>query len=241
MNIDEILVCITNHNDNENALKLKKMFSKHFETIIIDSKSDEVLNEFDIKLENVYYTGLFNESVNQCKIRNKKYLYFIASDVSYDNVDFDKLINIISNLNEDIYLWNPSSEGQSHYHCKNFKTDGMRDVPYLEGFNFLVNMKCCDFVYPVNMTENKFGYGIDLLLGFNCIKNLKKKCIIDDRILVHHREGTGYDKTKALQDMYKWMMSFDDEVKKYTILYNKSWLSEINSSDYKKLLNYLKN
>jgi len=76
MNKEDVLVCITNYNSNENALSLKSNFSKYFETIIIDSKSNIIEDGFDIKLENVFYTGLFNESVNQCKIRNKKY-YFL--------------------------------------------------------------------------------------------------------------------------------------------------------------------
>ncbi len=85
MNKNNILVCITNHNSNENAINLKNSFSEYFETIIIDSDSNIIEKDFDIKLENVYYTGLVNESVNQCKLRNKKYLFFIASDVYYED------------------------------------------------------------------------------------------------------------------------------------------------------------
>jgi hypothetical protein len=78
-------------------------------------------------------------------------------------------------------------------------------------------------------------------LGYNCIKRLGKKCLIDDRVEIYHKEGTGYDQGKALQDMYNWMLSsFDDGVKNYTVLYSRSWDSNIRSSDYKKLLEYLK-
>ena len=42
MNRDDILVCITNYNSNENAINLKNNFSKYFETIIIDSKSSKI-------------------------------------------------------------------------------------------------------------------------------------------------------------------------------------------------------
>jgi hypothetical protein len=238
MNKEEILVCITNHNSNDNALDLKDGFSKYFDTIIIDSKSSKIEDEFDIKLENVYYTGLFNESVNQCKLRNKKYLFFIASDVYF--YDYQKTSELIEGLEDDIYLWAPSSKGQSHYHCKNFKTESIREVPYLEGFCFLTNIQCCDNLYPISYDKNLYGYGIDLILGYNCIKELRKKCVVDDRLEIYHKEGTGYNQNKALQDMYQWMMSdFDDEVKKYTILYSKSWDSKIGSSDYKKLLEYL--
>lgn len=239
MNKEDILVCITNHNSNENAIDLKNNFSKYFDTIIIDSKSDEILEEFDFKLGNVYYTGLVNESVKQCRIRNKKYLFFIASDVYYDNCE--KVFNIISNLDNNIYLWSPSSRGQSHYHCKDLKTESVREVPYLEGFCFLANVDCFEGLYPVSIEKNLYGYGIDLLLGYNCIKRLRKRCVIDDRVEIYHKEGTGYNQGKALQDMYNWMMSdFDNSVKQYTVLYSRSWNPSIESSDYKKLLEYLK-
>ena len=64
MNIDDILVCITNHNNNDNAIKLKKDFFNYFETIIIDSKSKIIMDDFDVKLDNVYYTGLLNQRNN---------------------------------------------------------------------------------------------------------------------------------------------------------------------------------
>ena len=73
MDLNKILVCITNHNDNDNAKKLKKEFSEHIDTIIIDSGSNEKLDEFDLNFDNLYYSGLYNESVNQCLIRNKEY------------------------------------------------------------------------------------------------------------------------------------------------------------------------
>lgn len=237
MNRKDILVCITNHNSNENAIELRNNFSEYFDTIIIDSKSDVIEDEFDIKLGNVYYTGLFNESVNQCKVRNKKYLFFIASDVYCDQ----KISELVESLGDDIYLWTPSSRGQSHYHCKNFKTESFREVPYLEGFCFLSHIDCFDSLYPVSMEKNLYGYGIDLLLGYNCVKKLRKKCVVDDRVEIYHKEGTGYNQSKALNDMYNWMMSeFDNDVKQYTVLYSKSWDSIIGSSDYKKLLDYLR-
>ena len=69
MDLNKILVCINNHNDNDNAKKLKKEFSEYIDTIIIDSGSTEKLVDFDVKLDNLYYSGLYNESVNQCLIR----------------------------------------------------------------------------------------------------------------------------------------------------------------------------
>lgn len=225
MNIDNVLVCITNHNENKNSLILKNNLSRYFDTIIIDSKSDIVLDEFDVKLPNVYYTGLFNESFNQTKIREKTHCFFIASDIDID--DYDKLVECIKGLDDDIYIWAPSSRGQSHIHCKNKKSDGCREVPYVEGFCFLSNIKVVDNLYPISLDRNKYGFGIDLLMGLNCIKRLNKKCVIDDRVEIYHKEGTGYDQGKALMDMYNWMYNdFDNIAKEYTVLYSTSPGSE---------------
>jgi len=220
MNKEDILVCITNHNSNENAIELKKNFSKYLDTIIIDSKSSIIEDEFDVKLGNVYYTGLFNESVNQCRLKNKKYLFFIASDVFF--YDYEKTVELIESLGDDIYLWSPSSKGQSHTHCKNNSSGGLREVPYLEGFCFMTHIDCCEMLYPISLERNLFGYGIDLLLGYSCVKLQKKKCVIDDRLEIYHKEGTGYSQNKALQDMYNWMGNdFDLSVREYTILYSR--------------------
>lgn len=232
MNIDDILICITNHNNNDNAIKLKKDFSKYFETIIIDSKSEILMDDFDIKLDNVYYTGLLNQSFKETINRDKNKCFFIASDVYID--DISNIFNYISSLDDDIYLWAPSSRGQSHTHCKNKNSGGLREVPYLEGFCFLSDIEVIKNLYPISTQKNKYGFGIDLLMGFNCIKLLKKKCVIDDRIEIYHREGTGYNQSKALYDMYNWMLNdFNNDVIEYTKLYS-------TSPGDKKLLEYLK-
>lgn len=232
MDIDNILVCITNHNNNDNSIKLKKDFSKYFESIIIDSKSDLIIDEFDIKLENVYYTGLLNQSFKETIEKNKKKCFFIASDVYIDNIS--DIVDCILSLDDDIYLWAPSSRGQSHDHCKNKKSTSLREVPYIEGFCFLSDIEVVKNLYPICTKRNKYGFGIDLLMGFNCIKLLKKKCVVDDRVEIYHREGTGYDQSKALYDMYNWMLNnFNNVVTEYTKLYS-------TSPGYKKLLEYLK-
>ena len=224
MDLNKILVCITNHNDNDNAKKLKKEFSEHIDTIIIDSGSNEKLDEFDLNFDNLYYSGLYNESVNQCLIRNKEYLYFIASDVFIEQVS--SIVEIIKNLNSDIYLWAPSSKGQSHQHCKNRNNNSYRNVAYLEGFTFLVNIKVCEKFYPIDRNVNFYGYGIDILLGYYTINEFKKLCVVDDRVEVYHREGTGYNQSTALQEMYNWFTNMDKDVLEYIIYYSKGSNSE---------------
>jgi len=224
MDLNKILVCITNHNDNDNAKKLKKDFSEYIDTIIIDSGSKEEIDEFDIKLDNIYYTGLYNESVNQCIVRNKEYLYFIASDVFIDETS--DIIEIIRNLDDNIYLWGPSSKGQSHQHCKNRNTNNYRKVAYLEGFTFLVNIDVCKKFYPVDRNSNFYGYGIDILIGYYTINYFKKLGVVDDRVEVYHREGSGYNQNTALREMYNWFSNMNKDIFEYIVYYSKGSNSE---------------
>lgn len=221
MSPDKVLTCITNHNNNKNALHLRNRFSGYYETIIIDSGSNSVEPEFDVKLPNVYYSGLFNESVRQCRLRGKRYLFHIASDV-YIRC-FKKIYGIVSRLSDDICIWAPSSRGQSLPHCKNKGSGQLRDIPFADGFTFLADLAICDIVYPVDRMSNKHGYGIDIILGYNCIKINRKRCVIDDRVEVHHREGSGYCQDEALKTMYRWVSSgtFDTGIKKYFILHRR--------------------
>jgi len=180
----------------------------------------DISDDIDVRLENVYYPGLFNESVRQCKLNGKQYMYFIASDVYVSTPT--KMRDIACSLGEeDVAIWAPSTKGQAHGHCRNKRTGGMRDAPYAEGFVFLVDVELCDIVYPVDRKHNTLGYGIDLLLGFNCIKNRRKRCVIDDRVEVYHREGKRYDPDVALDEMYAWAVAerFGPAVEEYFSYY----------------------
>lgn len=234
MIIDDILICITNYNDNDNALKLKNDFIDNgFNVIIIDSGSNIQNEKFDIKLGNVYYNGLLNESIKNTISKNKKYMFFIASDVIIDNVESIK--EILINLDDDIYLYSPSSNGQSHPWCKNRNTNYLRDVIFIEGFIFLANVELLKTIFPINLNINKFGYGVDILLGYRTFKQFKKRCVIDDRITVYHREGTGYNTHLATIEMNNWINTLDNNEQYFINLYlNNGYKIENN------LLNILK-
>ena len=221
MSPDDVLLCITNHNHNRNALFLKSGFSGCFETIIIDSGSRKAEPGFDVKLPNVYYSGLFNESVRQARQRGKRTLFFVAADVYLRC--FRKIHDLIAGLSEEVSIWAPSSRGQSLPHCKNKGCGRLRDVPFVEGFAFLVDVALCDIVYPVDREANRFGYGIDIMLGYNCIKTYRKRCVIDDRVEVHHKEGSGYCQDEALKMMYEWVAAggFAPGLKEYFALHRR--------------------
>lgn len=194
-----VLVTITNHNWSENAVKLKKEFSKYYETIIIDSASDEDNENFDVRLSNLYYTGLYNESVDQMRARGKDWLFFIASDVIIDDVE--AVVKAFEDKPEIVGTWAPSSTGQSHQHCKPQGKNQLRQVPYLEGFCFLSHK---DILFNVDWSQNYLGYGIDIVLGYETYKK-GKHVAVDDTVEIYHTPGTGYNQNTASQLMYRWM------------------------------------
>lgn len=201
---NKILTCIVNHNVNSNAIILKTMFSNFLETIIIDSKSDSTEEEFDIKLENVGYSGLFNKAYEIALEKKMDGILFICSDVVVKKFQSKQIYEKIININpNEIGVYSPSSKGQSHAHCKK-RENGLRDVVFVEGFMFFAFMDILKEIYPVNLKTNFWGYGIDAHKGLICIEK-KKRCVIDDDIEVYHKEGTGYDKNMASIQFIKYM------------------------------------
>jgi hypothetical protein len=198
------LVTIVNHNLNDEAINLKNIFSEQFDTIIIDSGSKEQPNAFDVKLDNVGYSGLFNSAAESMLKNDYDWLLFICSDVVFKKSDVEKIKIAVETLPPDIGVYSPSSTGQSHKHCKNQKTNGMRDVVFVEGFIFAASRRIIEQVFPVNTDINKLGHGLDAYKGFLCIAN-NLRCVIDDTITVYHREGTGYNTTLASQQFLNWM------------------------------------
>ncbi len=215
MKKEEIIVCVTNHNYNENSIKHKEEFLKiGIESYIIDSGSEDTLSEFDILLPNVYYNGLLNESIKLTINKNKKYMLFVAGDVFIDN--YIELIDNILVLEDDVYLYSPSSRGRSHPWCKkNILGNSIRDVIFVEGFMFLSHIDLINVIYPIDISINKYGYGVDVLLGYITYTQFKKRCVIDDRIEVYHTEKIGYTTALAVDEMNNWIDTLTNEQIQY--------------------------
>lgn len=214
-----VLVTIVNYNLNDEALNLKSLFSDKFDTIIIDSGSNIQPDEFDIKLSNVGYSGLFNRASQEMIEKKYDWILFICSDVVLKKSDAEKLKNQINMLTDDIGMYSPSSTGQSHKHCKNLKSGGLRDVAFIEGFIFLANKKIIEQIYPVDININKLGHGLDARKGQLCLKN-NMRCVIDDNITVYHQEGTGYNAMEASKQFIDWMnISGHEDLLKFWMTY----------------------
>jgi hypothetical protein len=198
------LAVVVNHNFNDAAINLKTILSSKFDTVIIDSGSDVQPDEFDIKLANVGYSGLFNRAVQEVIEKEYDWIFFVCSDVVMKKSDVDKLKIHIDELPDDVGVYSPASTGQSHKHCKNHSSGNLRDVVFVEGFIFAANRAILEKIYPVYETINNLGHGLDAYKGYLCLKN-NMRCVVDDRIIVFHREGTGYNSGEASKQFVNWM------------------------------------
>ncbi|NTW31664.1 MAG: glycosyltransferase [Bacteroidetes bacterium] len=209
--LSEKIVCvIVNHNNNENAIKLRNNFSRYFDTIIIDSGS-EIKDKTFICLENVYYSGLLNNAYNYAKTNKYDFLLSICSDVICENSEIDKMALTLKKLDlTKIGVYSPSSSGRSHAYCKQGNNSGLRSVPFVEGFMFLADMNILEKIFPVDLDINLYGWGLDVAKGYFCRKN-NKLCLIDDSVNVYHPGDIGYSTELAEVDMWKWINSFEDE------------------------------
>lgn len=212
-----ILACIVNHNFNENARKLRVLFSNDFETIVLDSGSNKKDPSF-ILMDNVFYSGLFNRAVEETRSRNKEWLFFICSDVVVEDEEYCKISKRMESreLFENIGVYSPSSFGRSHDFCKNKETQSLRDVPMIEGFVFMARLNLLERMYPVDLSINKIGWGLDAMKGYLCYQS-GKRCVIDDFIKVYHPLEAGYGYEDAINQMKKYIESREPDFKNYII------------------------
>lgn len=213
---NRILCAIVNHNHNENAKKLRALFSTTFETVVFDSGSKIKEPDF-INLPNIYYSGLYNQAYNWAIDKGFDYLLFMCSDVEIEEEEANKMIRNLSTMNLDhIGVYSPASHGRSHYQCKKKNQQGLRVVDFVEGFMFLANIKLLKEFSPLSPDKNILGWGIDVVKGYYARK-LNLLCVIDDEVTIYHPEETGYSSDEAENQMYEWFYSLPegDRIKQF--------------------------
>jgi glycosyltransferase involved in cell wall biosynthesis len=197
---------IVNYNCNDNARKLRKIFSQYFDTQVIDSGSSTKDNSF-INLPNVYYSGLYNHAYNHAISKGYEYILFICSDVIIEEEEAEKMFQNLSSLNlNEIGVYSPSSTGRSHYQCKKKNESGLRVVDFVEGFFFFASLKMLSNFGNINTDVNLYGWGIDVVKGFYS-KKMGLLSVIDDGVSIYHPEETGYSTESAEKQMLKWFES----------------------------------
>jgi hypothetical protein len=212
---NKIQVCIINHEKNENARKLRDLFSRDFDCVVLDSGSSEKDESF-VLLDNIYYSGLFNRAVEETQANRKEWLFLICSDVEIEESEYWKIARRMENQSQfiDVGVYSPSSHGRSHHFCKSQHTRKMRDVPMVEGFIFMARIDILKKMYPVDLVLNKLGWGLDAMKGFLCHQN-GFRCVIDDSILVYHPAESGYDGGEAMNQMKRYVDSRGIDFRNY--------------------------
>ena len=206
----DLLCCVYNHNHNDNSvLWLNRLKNTGFETFVLDSGSKEQLNGKNIKqYDNIYYGGLFGESVKLLNQKDYKWLFFVCSDILIDEENFKNLVNTLQTIDniDKLGIYQPSTTADSHnVWTNNFNRGcGLRKTSNIEGWMMLVRKDIIEELYKYNIdfsTEMKMGWGIDVLLSYISLRMGYKNMVDDNVIVTHPNSPAGYNTDVANSEM----------------------------------------
>jgi hypothetical protein len=213
-----LLTAIVNHNRNANAIALRQGFAPLSPVVLIDSGSaiaEEERAWFDECLPNVYYSGLLNRT---CAFANAlpddDALLLICSDVEIDQPE-----TLVARLTEafrdpSVMVWGPTSLGSPHPQMWPRTTGQIRQVSFVEGFCFAARKSLLARVCPVDLAVNRYGWGIDVLLGY-LAASLGGRSLVDDGIEVRHPITTGYAIPEARAQRDAWFARLSPRARRF--------------------------
>lgn len=201
-----MLVAVVNHNMNRHAGELAAGFAPLVPVVTIDSGSRLASGEreiFDIILPNVHYSGLLNEAGAQAQARQETVLYFVCSDVEFDDYSFAISCAKEAFADRSVAVYAPSVNASSHASMLNKRSGGVRSVCFVEGFCFASRVSALREMTPVDLAVNRIGWGLDVYLGYLAMKR-GRRSVVDDRVLVRHPVPSGYSKSEARSQRDRW-------------------------------------
>lgn len=219
-----VLVSVVNHENTSNALSLARRFRERSETMLIDGGSaltEEQMSLFDVVLPNVYYSGLFNETLRLAAVRTDiDVLLFVCSDVLVEEPAHlvDRMVHVFSDASIGVYT--PSCVGNCHAFCRRRGTAGIREIPFVDGFIFGIRTSVLNRFHPVDLEENMLGWGIDVYTGY-LAASMGLRTVADDSVSVDHPAGTGYDRSLTFNQMLSWLTSHQDGSLRYYKVYQR--------------------
>jgi hypothetical protein len=216
---NEIVTVITNYDFSENADKLKAEFAKYFHTFMIDAQSPNKPNFADIVIENTYYPGLWNASVEFALRHGFKWLMFVASDLQISNVKLLCERASVAVRNESIGIYTASLRKKSRSSWVNlyrrpFRVS-IRECGLVEGFFFLARVEILAKIFPIPHS-NKFGWGMDVLSCYISYTH-NRIVVVDDGVEIFHpsrlskhdiNDFLANEEAKKLlgEDVFRWAM-----------------------------------
>lgn len=202
-----LLVTVTNHKLNKEAIALKKAFELHLDTILIDNdspfESKEEKQFFDYTLQDAYYNGQLNQAYEHLKDHHT-HLLIINSDIVVD--DTKKLVDRVKEVYmqyPEVKVYAPSAHYSPHNHMANRGTKDIRKVTFTDGFCVIFPRDFLDIMCPIDLNLNKIGHGVEIYQGFLSMKH-NKWTVVDDFIEVQHPSGSGYPDKNARIQRDRW-------------------------------------
>lgn len=196
---NSILICIFNYRHNDNAKRWLSILSPYFDTYVLDSGNNVVIEEF-IQFPNIYYSGLFNEAKKLSERKTYEWIGIIPSDITASDENIDKLLNKIHWLKftENIGIYQPSLDYTSRNWIGNIQTNKFKyeSKKIIEANIFFIK-GCILSKYPfIDTNVNKYGYGVSEGISF-LSTSLKYLNIFDNTLSVHHPDAVGYPADEA--------------------------------------------
>lgn len=206
-----ILCCIFDYNDHAHASAWADRLSPYFDTLILDSGSNPRCGHpLAVPLDNLYYSGLMNESYARAKQGDYGWVAVITSDVQISDGDVPRLAEamryVATTYNVGLYQPSTAWRGRSLPQSRCHFTGGMRSANFQEGWFHLVRIDLMGKVCPIDVSLNRLGWGVDLALS-HFARLEKLLVLVDDRIRVVHPGGSGYGREEAERQMRAWHAS----------------------------------
>lgn len=241
----DVACFILNYKHDENALRWYNALKIRYNTYIIDTfhkeNGGECLFEKEdshiLLCDNLYFGGSYIKAYELYKKDGAKWFMAITSDVECDNENIRQLFHCIDDaIDKNIGVWEPSAmKGSmcngsttvltSNIHQYNHNTDKMRKVICGEGWFEFVNGKILDYVIPLlNYEDNRYGWGINDMFN-RTARKMGLDVVIDDRVIMYHPYGTGYDNRKAAAEYEKVKNNFS----KYGLMETKKKTEDIRT------------
>ena len=227
----EVTCCLLNYKHDENALKWYDRLKMFYNTYIIDTNyldnggdSPFDTNDSHVLLcHNLYFGGSTIKAYELMKKDGGKWLMTITTDVECNDENLAKLIECVAEVigRKDIGVWEPSAAKGSYcngatrvlttnIHQYYQSTGKMRDVRCGEGWFEFVRGDVADYVIPkLNYVDNKHGWGINDMFN-RTARKMGLRVVIDDRVILFHPAGTGYNNREAAAEYERVKMKFEE-------------------------------
>ena len=220
---------IFNYNKDDNAKIWYDRLNFKYPTYILDTFHKQngthflSENETVIEYDNIFCGGLTKKAYEISKKMGYEWVLIANSDVVCNDYNYNKLTEVISELisKQDIGVWDPSacfgsmvngSTGRinDNKHLYYQGTNQPREVKSGEGWFEIISIHVMDMVMPyTDYEENKYGWGMND--AFNrAARKLKLKVVVDDRVIMYHPFGTGYNNFEASEEYQRFKLKFQE-------------------------------